>query len=378
MASIATGQHEVLNLLAGLVRINSVNPAYEGGRPEGEIAAHIRRYFSRHGIETFEQEVFPGRPNLIARLPGRSARRLVFEAHTDTASVQGMTIAPFEPLIADGRMFGRGACDTKGGLAAMMAALVSLKRDGVVPPCEVWVVAAADEEYSFRGVVKLCEGLQAAGAVVAEPTAMRLAAASKGVVRWKICCQGRAAHSSKPELGLNAISNMARVVLALEEDGRNLARNRHPLLGPATVNVGVIQGGRQVNFVADFCSIEIDRRLLPGEEIETVLSHYEGLLNPAWGAYMEQPMLQDYPLETPSAAPIVSTSSKLLGEMGLNGEPVGVPFGSDASKLSRAGVPSIIFGPGSIDRAHGAVEYVECDQVVQACEFYRRLMTGFE
>ncbi len=347
-----TPQPDVLRTLAELVEINSVNPAYDGGRPEGEIAAYIGQFFRQAGIETLEQEVFPGRPNLIARLPGRNpARRLIFEAHTDTAGTGGMSIAPFEPVVSDGRLYGRGACDTKAGLAAMMHALGSLHREGVTPPCEIWVVAAADEEHSFYGVRKLCEGLEAAAAVVAEPTDLRLAIASKGVLRWRICCRGKAAHSSKPHLGINAIANMARVVLALEEDTRELGQRRHPLLGSATCNVGVIQGGRQVNFVPDFCAIEIDRRLLPGEEIPAVLEHYRQLLEAQTGldAYMEPPMLEDYPLETAADSALVACAGGVLRDLGLDSAPVGVPYGSDASKLARAGVPGVIFGPGSID-----------------------------
>src|ERR1700722_18193293 len=226
----------VITLLADLVRINSVNPSYEGGRSEAGIVNYLREYFRRNSIETWEQEVFPGRPNLIARLPGRnSARRLVFEAHTDTVSVGGMTIPPFDPVISEGRLYGRGSCDTKAGLAAMAHAITSLKYAGVVPPCEVWVVAAADEEFSFGGVRRLLEGLQATAAVVAEPTQMLVAVASKGVLRWRIQCRGKAAHSSKPELGINAIANMARVILALEEDNGRLQSAPHPLLGAATL-----------------------------------------------------------------------------------------------------------------------------------------------
>ena len=303
----------VVQTLADLVRINSVNPAYECGQPEKEIAAFIGQFFREHGIETWEQEVLPERPNLIARLPGRDAkRRLVFEAHTDTVSAMGMTIPPFDPVISDGRLYGRGACDTKAGLAAMMHALIALKRSGTAPACEVWVVAAADEEHSFRGVLKLCEGLDAAAAVVAEPTDLQLAIASKGVLRWKICCRGKAAHSSKPHLGLSAITNMARLVLAFESDNQQLTLRQHPLLGSATCNIGLIQGGRQVNFVPDFCAIEIDRRLLPGEEIADVLSHYQRLLEakPELDAFMEAPMIQDPALETAADDPIVSCATE--------------------------------------------------------------------
>jgi acetylornithine deacetylase len=378
-------QQPVIHTLADLVSINSVNPAYAGGQSEAVICEYIRQFFHTRRIETWEQEVFPGRPNLIARLTGRNPdRRIILEAHTDTASVTGMTTEPFDPRIRDGRLYGRGACDTKGGLAAMMHALASLQADGLVPPCEVWFVAAADEEFSYRGVLRLCEGLTGAAAIVAEPTELRAVIASKGVVRWRILVRGRAAHSSKPHLGVNAITHMARIVLALEADQEHFSRSVHPLLGPATCNVGVIRGGVQVNFVPDSCAIEIDRRLLPGEDVEAVLAAYQRMLddikaaNPSMDAVMEPPMLIDYPLETaPNSAP-TRLASRLLGEMGLDPQLAGAPFGSDASKLSRQGIPSIVFGPGSIDQAHASVEYVEVRQVLQACEFYRNFILRFE
>jgi acetylornithine deacetylase/succinyl-diaminopimelate desuccinylase family protein len=369
----------VLTLLADLVRINSVNPAYEGGQSEAGIVKYLEDYFRQHAIETWEQEVLPGRPNLIAMLPGRNRfRRLIFEAHTDTVYAGGMDIPPFDPVISEGRIYGRGSCDTKGGLAAMAFAAVSLKKAGIVPGCEIWVVAAADEEHSFRGVRGLLEGLEATAAVVSEPTEMRVAIASKGVLRWRIKCHGKAVHSSKPHLGVNAISNMARVVLALEEKNGDLQSAPHPLLGVATLNVGLIEGGRQVNVVPDLCVIDVDRRLLPGEKIPDVLAHYGRLLDPELGAEFERPMLEDEAFETSRDEPIVQCAIRVSQELGMGPEPIGVPFGTDASKFSRHGIPSIICGPGSIDQAHGAIEYIECAQVEQAVEFYRHLMIAFE
>lgn len=375
----------ILETLADLIRIPSVNPAYEGGVPESAMAAYIGNFFRSRGVETWEQEVFPGRPNCLARLPGRDPRRrIVMEAHTDTVSVKGMSIPPWEPVRAEGRIYGRGACDTKAGLAGMMHALASLAAEGFVPPCEVWLAATVDEEFSYRGVVKLCEGLTGQAALVAEPTELRLVVASKGVLRWRIRVQGRAAHSSKPHLGVNAIVHMARVVLALEADQSRLSTRVHPLLGTATCNVGVIQGGVQVNFVPDSCTIEIDRRLLPGEAVVEVLAHYQRLLeqlmrkHPGLVAAMEPPLLTDEALDTPVNSPPAKLACEILRELGLDGDPCGVPFGSDASKLSRQGLPSLVFGPGSIDRAHGAVEYVEIDQVLQAAEFYRMFIRRFE
>jgi len=376
----------VLETLAALIRINSINPEYDQGRPEGEIGLYIEQFFRDRGIGTWRQDVFPGRPNVVAKLAGRNPhRRMILEAHVDTASITGMTIPPFEPEVRDGLMFGRGACDNKGGLSAMMHAFATIHESGEAPPCEVWLVTAADEEYSFRGVTKLCELLDSgSAAIVAEPTELRAVVASKGILRFKIRTRGKAAHSSKPHLGVNAISQMAPILAELDTNAAHLGSLVHPLLGTATQNVGVIRGGVQVNFVPDECEIEIDRRLLPGESSKEALAAYEALLSrvranvAGLDASIDPPMLVDEALETPSDSAVAQTASRVLREMGLPDELVGVPYGSDASKLSRKGVPSIIFGPGSIDRAHAAVEYVECDQVIQAEEFYRRFLLWFE
>lgn len=371
----------VIQTLADLVRINSVNSSYEGGPGEREIATYVRRFFEARDIEVWEQEVFPGRPNVIARLPGQNpGRRIVLEAHTDTVSVKGMTVPPFDPVIREGRMYGRGSCDTKAGLATMMHAVASLKEQGLTPPCEVLLAAVVDEEYSYRGVVKLCEGLRADAALVAEPTELRAVVATKGVLRCRIVVHGKAAHSSKPHLGVNAISGMARVIAAIEEDNARMMANRHPLVGHGTCNVGVIQGGVQVNFVPDRCAIEIDRRLLPGERADDAVAHYRSLLAGISGirAEVEEPLLLvDEALDTPVDADVMKTAGRVLSELGLDPSPCGVPFGCDASKLARAGVPSLVFGPGSIDRAHTEDEYVELDQVEKAFEFQRRFLLTF-
>lgn len=376
----------LFDTLASLVRINSINPAYEDGAGEREIATWVRSFFEKRGLEVWEQEVFPNRPNVIAKLPGKNPnRRIILEAHTDTVSVKGMTIPPFEPRIEDGKMYGRGSCDTKAGLAGMMHAVASLHEEGIQPPCEVWLAAAVDEEFSYRGVVKLCEGLEGHAALVAEPTGLRAVIATKGVLRFRILVRGKSAHSSKPHLGVNAINHMARIVLALEQDHERMAANSHPLLGPATCNVGVIRGGVQINFVPDDCFIEIDRRLLPGERTADVLAHYQTLIDqlkaahPSLDASIEDPpLLTDEALETSADSDAAKCASAVLRDMGLDAELCGVPFGCDASKLSRQGVPSLVFGPGSIDRAHAAVEYVELDQVQRAYEFYRNFILRFQ
>lgn len=367
-----------LEILADLVAIPSVNLAYDGGVPETDVAHYVERFFARHHIETFRQEVQPGRFNVIARLPGRNShRRVILEAHMDTVSVNGMTIPPFEPKIEDGRLYGRGSCDTKAGLAAMMHALATVKAAGQTPPCEIWLAAVVDEEYSFTGVLRLCEDLEAAAAIVAEPTEMRLVSASKGVLRWRMRTRGKAAHSAKPHLGVNAISHMATVIQTLDQQAKTLAKNTHPLLGPATLNIGLIRGGEQVNFVPDLCEITLDRRLIPGEDPHKIWDGYAHLAAQL-GAEIEAPFIADSPLETATTADVVHTAQRVLVDLGRPVAPVGVPFGSDASKLGRIGIPSIIFGPGSIDRAHAAIEYVETDQVLEAATFFRQFILEFQ
>jgi acetylornithine deacetylase len=232
-------------------------------------------------------------------------------------------------------------------------------------------------------VVKLCEDLKADAAVVAEPTEFKCVIASKGCLRWRIRTKGKAAHSAKPHLGINAITAMSRIVLMLNEDHERMRQVQHPLLGPGTCNVGVIKGGVQVNFVPDEAVIEVDRRLLPGEEVEQVLAHYQSLLDelaqrhPDVIAEMEKPMLQDWPFQTDADTSLVHLSREVLREMSREDGVSGVPFGSDASKFSRLGIPTILFGPGSIDQAHAAVEYVECAEVEAALAFYTQIARRF-
>jgi len=372
--------------LADLVSINSVNPQYPGGPGEGALAEYVSDYFAKNSIPFEFQAVTEGRSNVIAKVEGKPGdRTLILEAHMDTASEIGMFRQPFQPLREGNRLYGRGSCDTKAGLAAMMHALKTLKRAGVCPQSTVLLLAAVDEEYSFRGVSKFVEkGIRADGAIVAEPTGLTTIVASKGVLRWRLKTHGRAAHSAKPHLGVNAVTEMAKVLMAMEERFPVMFRDRrHALLGCPTYNVGIIRGGVQVNQVPDSCTIEIDRRLLPGETKESVWKEFECLLsslgekNPELEVEMEAPLMDENALETPASERIVqvvsNVSQKLLGHARMEG----VPFGSDAGRLARAGIPSIILGPGCIDQAHAAEEYVNLDQVALAAELYMESVLEF-
>ncbi len=372
---------DCIDFLAELVRINSVNPEW-GGPGEGDVAKWIKTYLQDAGIEVQEAEVLPGRYNLYAKLAGRdSSRRIVLEAHMDTVSVADMAIPPFEPTLKDGKLYGRGSVDVKAGLAAMIQALVDIRKAGEVPECDVWLAAVIDEEHAYRGVLGLIAALPEEGrtcaAIVAEPTENRVVSANKGVLRFRIETRGIAAHSAKPHLGSNAISAMARVIVAIENDSAGrLSKLSHPLVGSPTCTITTISGGSQVNIVPDRCAIAIDRRLLPGEVADTVVADIRSVLEqqePAIAFEILPPDLVDEAMETPIDSEIVRVALEALG----GSEPVGVPFGCDATKLSRAGIPSIIFGPGSIDQAHTADEYVEVEQVREAAEFYRKVILSF-
>ncbi|NND96970.1 MAG: M20 family metallopeptidase [Pirellulaceae bacterium] len=375
----------VLATLADLIRINSVNPNYDGGVPEAKVADYVYGFFADRNITVRKHDVLPGRPNVIATIAGADPdRRVILEAHLDTVSIESMTIDPLDPVIRDGNMYGRGSCDTKGGLAAMMHAVAIVAQSGQQPLCEIVFVATIDEEYSYRGVADFCKTAHGDAAIVAEPTQLAPVIASKGLVRFRIETRGRAAHSAKPELGNNAIEQMAQVISAIRSDNQRLATSPHPLLGPATCNVGVVRGGLQINLVPASCEIELDRRLLPGETVAVVLDHYQFVLNKlsqrdsSIDAVIHRPMLTDVPLETDNRSDVVTVLREVLRDLGHDTTPIGVPFCSDASKLGAIGIPSVILGPGNIDQAHAAVEYIECQQVIDAVEIYRQFITKFQ
>ncbi|MCC6444529.1 MAG: M20 family metallopeptidase [Armatimonadetes bacterium] len=381
------GRSQVISLLQDLVSIESINPLVPGGKEgEGRVAEYLSQLYRQSGIACELQWVAEGRPNVIATLPGQDASRsIAFEAHMDTVTVQGMTIPPFEPKIEGNLLYGRGSCDTKGGLAGMVSALLALRARGIQPKATVHVAATMDEEVGFTGVKHLVDsGFRADAAVVAEPTEMKVVRAHKGAARWQITARGKAAHSSKPHLGINAIDKMADFLVALRAELiPELSRRSHLLVGSPTLNPGIIAGGAQINQVPDTCTLYLDRRLIPGENPASARQEVEALLERMrerdifFNAALEPSLLEDYALETPEDARIVQSALEACRLVTGEGEIAGVPYGTDASKFSRAGIPSVVFGPGSINMAHGAVEYVEIDQALAAAEVYAQIMLAF-
>jgi len=377
---------EVTDVLADLVRIRSVNPAdgdaSVGGRNETEVAAYVRDYLARLGLEPQVQEVAPHRVNIYAATEGAPSEPvLLFEAHTDTVPAETWDGDAWDPQVRDGRMYGRGACDCKGALAAMLVALRRLlalgrRRYGVM------MLAACDEESGMggaRGWVRL--GIPARFAVVGEPTGLEIVRAHKGAARWVVRVRGRSAHSSRPDRGVNAIVRMARVVLCLERHHKEtLTRRTHDLLGHATLSVGTISGGQAVNTVPDLCTVRIDRRLLPGETAEQALEEMrEAIRRDAeidFDVEFVKTSMDLAGLDTPEDSPVVRRAvracERVLGRARL----AGAPYGTDAAVYAAAGVSSIVLGPGDVGVAHSDHESICLDQLAKAVEVYLAIMRG--
>jgi acetylornithine deacetylase ArgE len=378
---------EAARILRDLVRLPSINPMGRGlDGPtifEERVSAYLEQYLRDLGVTVERQPVAPLRENIVARSHSPSAKRtIVFEAHQDTVPVEQMTIDPFGGEIQNGRLYGRGACDVKGGLTAMLLAFTRLVREKPKGAANVILACTVDEEHTFLGVQRFVETLKADAAIVAEPTQLRIVHAHKGVVRWHVTTPGRSCHSSRPEQGVNAIYRMGKLLGAIERYAESLRRSKcDPLLGPPTLSVGRIEGGLSVNTVPDFCRIEIDRRLIPGEEPLDAPKHfYHYLLRQT---DVDFPFAMSEPwLHCPALSP--DLSGNLIQQLGHAIDTVAgshiveaVPYGTDASSIAQAGIPSVVFGPGDIAQAHTADEWIEIGQIDQAAEvLYRFACAG--
>jgi acetylornithine deacetylase len=358
-----------ISLLRDLVAIDSRNPTLVPGAPaEKAIAEHLHAVFRQAGLDAQLIEAAPGRHNAMGVLEGHApGRTLMLCGHTDTVGVEGMA-APFDPVIKDGRLYGRGSQDMKGGIAAMVDAVRTLTRRGGLARGRVVLACVADEELASLGAEALVRDWQADGGVVTEPTDLQIGVAHKGFAFVEIETRGIAAHGSRPEEGRDAIFRMGRLIGLLEELDRRLqAGDRHPLLGPASLHASRIEGGREPSVYPDQCSLQIERRTIPGEPPDRPLREVENLL----GALKRQDHeFEAYARSSFSRAPFeIAPSAELPQQLaaacaraGLGGSFVGMSFWTDAQILSGAGIPSVLFGPGGAG-LHSIEEYVRLDEV---------------
>lgn len=379
---------QVIQLLRDMIAIPSVNPmrAGSGLAVERELVDYVERTLRRAGIDCERQIVTEGRDNIVAIVPAKGSSGtnksggLMLNSHLDTVPVANMSIDPFDPVVRDGRVYGRGACDAKASIAAMMVALVA-HANSPDRPVPVVFAAMADEEFSFAGSWKLIEkDWPVSACIVGEPTRLASIIAHKGIARWRMSVTGKSAHGAMPHLGHSAIYDGARVALALEGYATELAtRSSHPLLGRPTINVGRIIGGTAVNMVPDFCEFELERRLLPGEEGRQAVRDCEAWVREQMGEgislVIDEPYLVDPALDTPRESSVVrAVGNAHLFEFGCESAIEGAHYGTDGSKLAAAGIETVVCGPGDIAQAHTGDEFVEIDQVEKAVRLYSRLL----
>jgi acetylornithine deacetylase/succinyl-diaminopimelate desuccinylase-like protein len=357
-------------LLRELIALPSVNPAFlpmgSSNAGEHKVTEFLASVAAKNGLDIHLQPVLPGRSNLLAKLSpsGPVHHRLLLAPHFDTVDAADRQ---FIPRRANGRLYGRGACDTKGSVAAMISALSMLAKSSDRPRhTEIVFAGLIDEENAQAGSRALvAEGYEADLAIVGEATRLKVVTAHKGFLWLQLKTQGRSAHGSRPELGHNAVHAMAKVVDMLEtEYAATLLRRSHPLLGHPTVSVGSIRGGTQANIVPDSCVISVDRRTLPGEteagverEVLTLLAKKK--IKAVMTNSKEAPCL---PLETDSRLPFVRQFLASVGQR----QPSGVHYFCDASVLAGGGIPSVVFGPGDIAQAHTSDEWISLESLARA------------
>ena len=370
--------------LRDMVAIPSVNPMGRDDQPaeilgEQAMAEHVAQVLSRFGMDA---EVLGrgGRVSVLAEARvSKAADTLLVASHLDTVPVDGMEIDPFDPIIEGDRLYGRGSCDTKAGMAALLEALERVLERGSLRR-NLIVVGEADEELGSIGVTDVLDHLadrKPDWVLATEPTELRIINAHKGVVHARVCARGRACHSSDPLAGSNAIVTLAKAILAIEAGARVLMECPHPQLGAATSSIGVIRGGQAPNIVPDRAEIWVDRRTLPGETAESVRRQLERDLvesGLAEAVVVESCSEEKPPLETAIDSVAVRSAADALDSVGLSGACEHVAFGTDAGVFARVGIPAIVLGPGSIDLAHTSREFVPITEVETMVRIYERLL----
>lgn len=359
----------VIDLLRDLVAIDSVNPALApGGAGETAAAGRVAAALRAAAIDVEVTEAAPGRPNVVGVVEGRSAgRALMLCGHTDTVGVEGMA-APFDPVVRDGRVHGRGSQDMKGGVAAMVDAAVAVARAGGLPRGRLVVAAVADEEHASAGAEALVAAHAADGAVVTEPTDLRIATAHKGFEWIEVETRGRAAHGSRPADGRDAILRMGRVLGRLEAVEAGLrARPSLPRFGRPSLHASTIRGGQAFSVYPDRCVLGVERRTVAGEASDAGFAEVRAALAGLAAEDDEFDASARRILTRPPHAiagdhPVCRELTQALRRRGLDPAPTGMSFWTDAAILGRAGTPAVLFGPAGAG-LHGPEEYVEIDSV---------------
>jgi acetylornithine deacetylase len=366
-------------LARALVGVDSRNPALAPGAPgESAVARLLGDILRQWGFHVELQEALPGRPNVVARIGRAGGATLMFNGHLDVVGVEGMIHAPFDAEERGGRLWGRGSADMKGGVAAMCAAAARAAAAGLEG--EIIVAAVIDEEWESAGTRALVgSGVRADAAVVTEPTCLAIMPAHRGFAWLTVRVEGRAAHGSRYDLGIDAIRHAGLLLAELDLlDRELLPRRTHPLLGHASLHAGLIEGGIGISTYPDRCLLRLERRTLPGEtaaearaEVEDACARIRAR-RPSFAAAVSLDFAQA-PSDVDVNAPIVGALESALR---AEGEPVrleGMSAWTDAAILNEAGIPAICFGPGNIMLAHAAEEWIETREIEKATAVLTRL-----
>jgi acetylornithine deacetylase len=368
-----SAMNELSGLLGQLVSIDSVNPdLVPGANGERDVASFVASWLREHGLEVHVEEALYGRPNVVAVAKGTGGgRSLMLNAHMDTVGVSGMK-APFQPHLRGNRMYGRGALDTKGALAAFM--LATARAGDMDLRGDVILTAVIDEEYASAGTDALVKKWKANGAIVGEPTNLEIVIAHKGFAWFEFETYGEAAHGSRPDLGIDAIVKMGKVLNGIEQMADRLSRSQsHPLLGTGSVHASIIEGGQEFSSYPSLCRLSVERRTLPGEDLNAVEAEMRSMLDdlakhdPEFKAAVSRKLARGA-LEVSADAPLVQTLSRQLRH--VTGQPpklAGMAGWMDSAILAAAGIPSVIFGPAG-EGLHADVEWVDLGSVAQCHE----------
>lgn len=373
-----------LDLARLFVTIPSVNPTLApGGAGESRMAEVTADLLDGWGFETGAVEIASGRWNVVARLEGEGPT-LLLNGHLDTVGIDGMTVDPFGAVVEDGRLVGRGACDMKGGVAALMSAAARLAAHGPRP--SLLVALTADEEHASLGMADLVEtagpGPLADMAVVCEPTSLRVMPAHKGFVWLEAVFHGRAAHGSLPDIGVDAVRHAGLFLAALDEYAAELeGRPLHPLLGHGSFHAGTIHGGTAESVYPERCDLSFERRTMPGESTAEVVADFQRVLDELTGRHPALQASLEMTLDRPGTeveveSPLVQGLLAAAKDAGVDPRVEGMTAWVDAAFLNEAGVPAVCFGPGSIEQAHTADEWLDVRQLEVCADVLERFARG--
>lgn len=378
-------ERELFYILQNLISIESVNPSLEGtGQGEGRIAEYIGAFLIKIGLSVTYQTIGPDRLNVVGVLKGKGGgKSLMLNGHTDTVGLSGMTVEALKPELKSGRVYGRGSLDMKSGLAAMIMAAKAVKESGAELLGDVVLAFVADEEFKSQGTEALVKDFRADAAIVCEPTKLGISPAHKGFAWLNIDVHGKAAHGSRPDLGVDAIVKAGKFLCALDRYEKDvLFKRKHPLLGSPSVHASMIQGGGELSTYPDLCKIQLERRTIPGESDREIVREINALMDALkeedrdFNASCEL-FFSRSAMETSLEEEIYRTLTRAY-QTTLGSDPVvyGTSGWMDSAILADAGIPTVIFGACG-EGLHAAAEYVDFKSVVDVTRVLTQTIIDF-